>query len=137
MEKYYLSGPMSNVPQFNFPLFTEATANLRSAGWNIVSPHEEDAPEVQAAAWASPDGKVAPGGKIGGKTWGDMLAGDVKLIADDVAGIIFLPDWVRSRGAQLEAFTGLLCSREFYLYDPESLRFAYRIPVPYVKERLR
>ena len=53
------------------------------------------------------------------ETWGDMLARDVKLIADGVAGIIFLPGWQRSRGARLEAYVGVLCDVEFYAYTTD------------------
>ena len=37
----------------------------------------------------------------------------VKLIADQVQGIIFLPNWQKSRGARLEAFVGLLQGKDF------------------------
>ena len=37
---YYLGGPMSNIPQFNFPRFHEVADTLRASGYNIVSPAE-------------------------------------------------------------------------------------------------
>ena len=113
---HYLCGPMTGIPRFNFPAFAAAAATLRAAGWHITSPHENDTPEIQAASWASPDGKLVDG-RIAGETWGDILARDVKLIADHVGGLILLPGWQRSRGARLEVFVALLCQYEFYCYE--------------------
>jgi len=113
MKRYYLAGPMSNIPQFNFPAFDRACEVLRAAGFTIISPHENDTPAVQDAARASVDGKMDSAGKIAGETWPQILARDVILVGDETDGIIFLPDWQKSRGAKLEAFTGLLCGKEF------------------------
>ena len=123
MSKLYLAGPMTNIPQFNFPLFHRAAAYLRGQGYDIVSPAEMDSPAVQAAAMASPDGKLDASHKIAGETWGQILAKDVLLVADEIDGIVFLPGWDKSRGANLEATVGLLVNtREFtfYRFDPET-----------------
>lgn len=114
-KKYYLAGPMSGIPQFNFPAFDAACLRLRAAGFDIVSPHEHDTPETQKAARASVDGAHMPK-ETGAESWAECLARDVVLIGDICAGIIFLPDWQRSRGAKLEAFTGLLTTKEFGVY---------------------
>jgi hypothetical protein len=114
----YLAGPMTGYAQFNFPAFEHAARTLRALGHDITSPHENDTPAVQAAAWASPDGKLDADGMIAGETWGDILARDVKLVADHVRGIVFLPGWGKSKGARLEAFVGLMTSKEFYSFEP-------------------
>lgn len=137
----YLAGPMSGLPAFNFPLFHYAAKVLRAAGMEIISPAETDPPDVQALALASPDGKYDAAGKVGSETWGDMLARDVKMLADGVLcanatpdkdengnnievgylipvdAICFLPNWEKSKGARLEAFVGLLCGKQFFEYD--------------------
>lgn len=113
---YYLAGPMTGIPQFNFPAFIEAAARLRAQGHTIVSPAELDDQATFDAAMASPDG--SPGsGSTNGETWGDFLARDVKLIADKCQGVILLPGWAHSRGARLEAYVGLLCGHEFFRYS--------------------
>jgi hypothetical protein len=110
---YYLAGPMSNIPQFNFPAFYAATAALRAAGFGIVSPAELDDQEDKGLALKSATG--APGDHPN-KTWGDFLARDVKIVSDQVQGIIFLPNWHLSKGAKLEAFVALLCKHKFGVY---------------------
>lgn len=117
MTKVYLAGPMSGYPQFNFPLFMRAATLLRADGWDVVSPAELDAEHgVDKEAMASTDGNAA---KLS-TTWGTLLARDVKLIADGgIEGIMFLPEWERSRGARLEAFTGTqIAGFKFFKYLP-------------------
>jgi hypothetical protein len=97
--KWYLAGPMSGYDQQNFPLFDRVAKTLREQGYDIVSPAELDSPEERAIALAN---------ARSASTWGDFLSRDVKIIADQVQGIIFLPDWSMSRGARLEATVGLL-----------------------------
>lgn len=112
--KYYLAGPMTGRPQFNYPLFDEVAKILRTWGIDITSPAEMDDPATRKAALASPDG--APGsGAANGETWGDFLSRDVKLIADTLGGIILLPEWNQSNGARLEAFVAINLGYPAYL----------------------
>jgi hypothetical protein len=123
--RLYIAGPMTGIPQFNYPAFEAMARSLRRADYDVVSPAEMDDPATQAAALASHDG--APGtGSANGETWGDFLARDVKLIADDgIEGIVVLPGWANSRGARLETFVGrALCGIRVYTWEPtyEQLR---------------
>jgi hypothetical protein len=112
MTRVYLTGPMSNLPQFNFPAFDAAAAWLRREGFEVVSPTELDSAATRAACLASPDGKVIPNNE----TWADLLSRDVKIVADKVDGIVFLPHWVSSRGARLEAYVALLVGKKFFAF---------------------
>jgi hypothetical protein len=106
---------MSGRPQFNIPAFDAAARILRAQGWDIVSPAELDDSRIRSACLASPDG--APTADThGGGTWGDFLSRDVKIVSDEVVGIILLDEWWTSRGARLEAFVGILCSKQFLRY---------------------
>ena len=107
--KAYLCGPMTYIPQFNFPEFDREAKRLRKTGdWIIISPAKLDDPETRRAALASPDG--APGsGATRNETWGDFLARDIKLIADGgIEAILTLPKWWRSEGGRLETFVASL-----------------------------
>lgn len=107
----YLAGPMTGIKQQNFPAFDAAAKALRAQGYEIVSPAELDDPEDKALALADLPAR---------KTWGDFLARDVKIVADECDGVIFLPCWEKSRGARLEAFTALLAGKtNFGWYHPD------------------
>jgi hypothetical protein len=116
VKSFYLAGPMSGLPQFNFPAFYAGATDLRGRGYEIVSPAELDDEQTKADAMASANGNP----QDAKRTWADFLARDVKIVADQVQGIVFLPDWHKSRGARLEAFVGLLQKDfEFYAYKGE------------------
>jgi hypothetical protein len=120
MTKIYLAGPMSGIPQFNFPLFYSAAKELRVQGWEVVSPAEMDDAEDSGAALKSLDGNVNDR-TIVKKTWGEFLSRDVKLLADGgIEGIIFLPGWDKSKGARLEAYVGLNLNFKFFMFDPDT-----------------
>jgi hypothetical protein len=108
--RHYLAGPMSGYSQGNFPLFDRAATRLRERGFDIISPAELDDEETRAAVMADKPAK---------HSWGDFLARDVKIVADQVKGIILLPGWYCSRGAKLEAYVGILCGHEFHAYYPD------------------
>lgn len=108
--RLYVAGPMSGIPHFNIPLFDRVTADLRRMGHTVTNPAEEDPPPVREAALASKYGSPADLLPTG-FTHGDLLARDVKLIADGVDGVVLLPGWEDSNGARLEAFTALLYNK--------------------------
>jgi uncharacterized protein DUF4406 len=65
-------------------------------------------------SWTRPEEReIALAGAQSQQSWGDFMSRDVKLVADKVQGIIFLPGWETSRGALLEATTGLLTDKSF------------------------
>lgn len=112
---WYLAGPMSGVPKFNYPLFHRIAEVLRNSGYEVYSPAEFDSREKLEMILASPDGDLSKLPDVG--TWGDFLSHDVKIIADKVRGIVFLPGWKQSRGARLEAFVALTCGHAFMEID--------------------
>lgn len=114
-QAWYIAGPMTGIPQFNFPAFDAAAADLREQGYDVVSPAELDDDETRAAALASPDG--APGsGSSKNETWGDFLARDLKLVADVIDGIAVLPGWNKSSGARTETFMAFVCNKPIVQY---------------------
>ncbi len=71
-----------------------------------------------------------------GETWAEMLARDVVLVGDKCDGIVFLPNWHKSRGAKLEAFTGLLCGKKFQLFSEDYAEGVSEVSADYVRRVL-
>jgi len=91
---WYLSGPMTGYPDFNFSLFQRAAKTLREKGFQIVSPSEMD--ESQGHwPWARRP------------KWGAYLGRDVTVIIEECDGIIMLPKWRDSPGCRIELFVAL------------------------------
>lgn len=40
--KVYIAGPMTGLPEFNFPLFFEAEELLKGHGFEVINPARED-----------------------------------------------------------------------------------------------
>ena len=95
----YLAGPMSGLPQFNFPGFDKAAEQLRGFGYEVINPAAEDSDEVRALALASVagtmgdlDGRLSMKETVIRNTEGVMSA----------AGLALLPSWTISTGAKHE-----------------------------------
>jgi hypothetical protein len=111
---FYLAGPMSNRPQFNFPEFHRVGDLLRAQGYNIVSPAELDDPQDAEEALASPDG--APGSTT--RPWADFLARDLVICSlPTCVGAILMPEWEESRGARLETYVLSRLGKPLYAFE--------------------
>lgn len=117
--RVYLAGPMTGIPQFNYPAFMAAAKDLRAVGHDVVSPAELDDPEDVEAALQSPNGLMSEFNAKSPKTWGQFLSRDVALIADGgIEGVYVLPGWSKSRGARLETFVAkAMCGLPIFMYD--------------------
>ena len=47
-QRIYIAGPMSGLPENNYPAFHDAAARLRSRGWHVENPAESPDPHVKA-----------------------------------------------------------------------------------------
>jgi hypothetical protein len=112
---------MTGHPSFNIPAFDAAAKKLRRTGLDVISPAELDDPAIRAISMASKDGAIATLNSHG-QTWGDFLARDVKLLADDgIEAIYVLSGWEKSRGARLETFVArAMCGLPIIRYDPDA-----------------
>ena len=77
----YLAGPMTGLPEFNYPLFISTAQRLRRAGFMVVNPAENGLPP--SAPWAA------------------HMRRDLHAMLD-CQGIAVLPGWQTSKGASLE-----------------------------------
>ncbi len=81
MKRLYLAGPMTGLPELNFPTFHAEAARLRGLGYEVVNPAEINADPTAA--------------------WLDCMRRDIQqLVLCD--GIALLPGWHDSRGANVE-----------------------------------
>lgn len=97
---FYLAGPMTGYPQFNFPAFDRAAAYLRRFGNRIVSPAELDDPVVREWAISSEDGE-----NHSEEDYLKFLRRDANIVMDPrCKGVICLPGWQASRGALMETY---------------------------------
>ena len=79
--RLYISGPMTGMPDLNFPAFLAATKKLRSMGYQVINPVEiNDDPNAK---------------------WEDCLKKDIEELMKCNA-IVLLDGWHQSKGAQLE-----------------------------------
>lgn len=98
----YISGPMSGLPQLNFPAFHAAAQQLRGLGLNAVNPAE-----------INPDSAMS---------WEACMRADIKALCDCDA-IALLPGWERSKGAHLELHIAHRLNLDVVYTDrPDSLK---------------
>lgn len=81
MKHIYISGPMTGLPEHNFPAFNAAAATLRDQGYQVTNPAE-----------------INPSGD---KSWEACMRADIKALCD-CDTIMLLPGWESSQGAHLE-----------------------------------
>lgn len=77
----YISGPMTGLPNSNYPQFEAAAKRLRASGFKVVNPAE-----------LNPDAT---------KPWAECMRTDIKALCE-CDEIYMLRGWSQSKGAQLE-----------------------------------
>lgn len=79
--KLYIAGPMTGLPDLNFPTFHAATEALRAAGHTVANPAE-----------INPDHSTP---------WAVCMQRDIAELVT-CEGIVMLPGWEKSDGATIE-----------------------------------
>ena len=79
--KLYLSGPMTGLPDYNFPAFEQARDRIRMMGHEVICPAEA--------------------GQVEGWEWRDYMKRDILMMLE-ADSLVVLPGWEDSRGARLE-----------------------------------
>lgn len=93
--KIYIAGPMTGLPEHNFPAFRAAAKMLREEGWEVISPAEMQTADQMAevarlgAAYKDSD------------TYRACMRRDLRVVLDCDA-IWLLPGWEASSGARIE-----------------------------------
>lgn len=105
--KLYLAGPMTGLPELNFPAFTTAAEELRSLGHEVVSPHEKDL--------TVPGFDPARESTHCTLDMAETLRWDLRAVLD-ADGIVLLQGWDKSPGARLERVVAESTGRQVYLW---------------------
>jgi hypothetical protein len=79
--KTYISGPMTGLPEFNFPAFFAAAAKLRAGGLHVVNPAELNTEKDLS--------------------WYACMRKDIAALVE-CDTILMLKGWEASEGAKLE-----------------------------------
>lgn len=79
---FYLSGPMTGLPDYNRPAFDEVAKSLREEGYSVFSPSEVGARD-----------------QIMSRSW--YMRKDIEALLQSDS-VMMLPDWEQSEGAKLE-----------------------------------
>ncbi len=96
--RIYIAGPMSGLPDLNFPAFHAAAAHLRSIGHEVVNPAELNTDPTAA--------------------WHACMRTDIReLVTCDA--VAFLPGWLGSRGATLEHHIAMALGMHVFTLQPE------------------
>lgn len=98
--KIYISGPMTGIEPSEYRRrFREAEAILRRHGYGVINPCRV---WVCRWTWLFRLMNVLLGKRL---TYAVILAYDLILLMTRADGIVMLPGWQASRGAQIEEFT--------------------------------
>jgi hypothetical protein len=89
MKTIYIAGPMTGLPEFNYPAFFDAEERLREQGFLIKNP---------ATGQKHPNSIVEDD-----EVWRYYMRQGIRMLleSDEIA---LLPGWMDSRGAKLEYF---------------------------------
>lgn len=85
MKRIYIAGPMTGLPEFNYPAFHAAAQRLREMGFHVENPAEN--PEPPCGSWK-----------------GYMRMALRQLLTCDA--VVLLDSWEKSRGARIEHWLG-------------------------------
>lgn len=88
MTTLYVAGPMTGLPEFNYPAFREAGEQLTAAGFTVLNPIDVD----------------TTGTTEDERTWQWFMRRTLKMMLDADA-IATLPGWRQSKGASIEVDT--------------------------------
>lgn len=89
----YVAGPMTGLPQHNFPAFDAAAKRLRRKGWKVISPADID--RKMGVTEATSDAQAK-------KMLRKMLKNDFSVILDKCGAMYMLKGWERSTFGKVE-----------------------------------
>lgn len=110
----YIAGPMSGIPEWNYPAFHAAAKKLRDEGYTVYSPAENDIEEGMVDEAAQKDGNTALAIENGVFDYRKAYKWDLDKVLEGDA-IYMLPGWEMSPGARGEHAVAVFCKK----HNPE------------------
>jgi hypothetical protein len=107
----YLAGPMSGIPEWNYPSFFKAADSLRKEGWRVFSPAEKDIEEGYDDQEAKKEGDTALAIAKGVFDYRKAYMWDIDKVVNGDA-IFMLKDWEQSPGARGEHAAAVFCKKQ-------------------------
>ena len=123
-ETLYVSGGMTNIPFFNFPMFDEVEHACALAGAkHVYSPAEHDRQVLKehgiddiTTVHGFAEGNVDwYSTSTGVNTQDHLLTWDFNVIINECDGIVMLPEWEKSTGAKWERIIAEALGKTIYL----------------------
>jgi len=114
--RVYLAGPMSGVQDYNYPLFAKVADRIRREKeweWEVVSPAEMDNEDGIAASLNPDHGRNGFLVKNGVRA--KFLRRDFRILSE-CDGIVLLPEWFNSTGANCELAVARMMGLTIYEY---------------------
>lgn len=110
MSSIYIAGPMSGIPEFNFPAFNNAAYILRRQGWKVLNPAEKDSEVVEGTS-SFTDGDHIKAQEEGFNFREAYLWDITKVMECDA--IYMLRGWENSPGARGEHAVAVAMQRHY------------------------
>jgi len=96
----YVAGPMTGLPDFNYPAFTSAEFQLRERGFDVQNPVASEAENLSGAP----------------ESWDWYMRRALRMVTLS-DGICLLPGWQASRGVNLEVTVAEALSLDIRPFD--------------------
>lgn len=103
--KFYLSGPMTGLPELNYPAFMSAAEHLRALGHEVYNPAE----------W---EGKYNNGVFNHTIAFADYCT----YISREADAVVVLPGWEQSPGASAEIALARAIKKSVYMYGASPMK---------------
>lgn len=100
--KIYLAGPMTGLPNFNFPAFDYAAKKLREQGFVVFSPAERDREVYGDVIEDNKTGDIVEAVAKAKFNAAETMEADTCWICRHATAIALLPGWEKSRGVGVE-----------------------------------
>lgn len=102
----YLSGPMTGIEDYNYPLFDYVSERLRGLGHRVYNPTEHSSAHI-----------LKHEGNLKNLYTRIIFASYCSFICLEADTIVLLPDWITSEGVTVERKLAHICGLDQFLWE--------------------